>query len=94
MIVIDICLSDIPKEMITRAKNGKAYCKMIVAGRKEPDKYGNDHTVFMSTPKEDKGKPKVYVGSGKTIPVKNDSVQQAESGLKNFSEITNGDLPF
>ena len=34
---LDICLSDIPKERIKTASNGKKYLKAIINPRKAPD---------------------------------------------------------
>ena len=43
---ISICLSDIPKDDIFEY-NGKKYCKVLVAAKKETDKFGKSHTVYM-----------------------------------------------
>lgn len=83
MIVIDICLSDIPADARVKSeKNGKVYAKFVVDERKEKDKFDNTHTVVINQTKEQREAkvPKVYVGSGKeyvfnkTIP-KADYVQ-------------------
>jgi hypothetical protein len=67
MIVTSICLSDIPKESITTAANGKKYVNVVVDQRREKDHYDNTHTVYMSQSKEDRQNklPKKYVGNGK-----------------------------
>ena len=52
MIILDICLSDIPKEEIYTAKNGKKYIKFVVGNKKEKDEWGNDLYVKVSVPKE------------------------------------------
>ena len=36
MIKISICLSDLPKEKITTAGNGKKYVDLVVSERREP----------------------------------------------------------
>ena len=67
MIVIDICLTDVPKELITEGKNGKKYLKLVLNERKSEGKYGETHTLQLSQTKEQreaKASP-VYVGSGK-----------------------------
>lgn len=72
LIVIDICLSDIPEASRTKSeKNGKVYAKFCVADRKEPDQFGNTHTVYMNQTKEQREAqtPKHYVGNGKAIGV-------------------------
>lgn len=68
MIVIDICLSDIPAEArIKSEKNGKVYAKFVVDERKEKDKFDNTHNVAINQTKEQREakQPKVYVGNGK-----------------------------
>ena len=68
MINVSICLSDLPKEKITLSeKNGKKYINLIVDSRKEPDQYGQTHTVYVSQSKDEREnkEPKKYVGNGK-----------------------------
>lgn len=40
-----ICLTDIPKELITVGKNGKKYLNVVVAARREVSQYGYTHYV-------------------------------------------------
>lgn len=61
LVSISICLSDIPKEMIKTASNGKKYIKIHIAEMKQPDNYNNTHTAYILT--EDK--QKTYLGKGK-----------------------------
>jgi len=53
-----ICLTDIPTENITKAKNGKDYVNLTVARMKETDEWNKTHTVYIDTwkpePKEEK----------------------------------------
>ena len=72
MIILDICLSDIPKEEIYTAKNGKKYIKFVVGNKKEKDEWGNDLYVKVSVPKERREEPPVFVGKGKTYESKGD----------------------
>lgn len=67
MIVISICLSDIPEDKITTSSNGKKYVNIVVDQRKEKDQYDNTHTVYMSQSKDERQAkvPKKYVGNGK-----------------------------
>jgi hypothetical protein len=69
MIVIDICLSDIPEWSRKKANNGKVYAKFCIAERKEVDKFDNTHTVYMNPTKEQREakEAKHYVGSGKEL---------------------------
>ena len=50
---ISVCLSDLPKEFITEARNKKGevkkYIKLKVVGRREPDQYGKTHSVEVDT---------------------------------------------
>lgn len=49
---LDICLSDIPKERIKTAANGKKYLKAIIRPRKETDRDGYDHYIAAWVPKD------------------------------------------
>lgn len=62
-----ICLSDIPKDKIKRAENGKCYLNIQVAQRREVDHYGNTHTIYISQTKEEREakENKTYIGQGK-----------------------------
>ena len=64
---LDICLSDIPKERIKRASNGKAYVKVIVGELRQEDERGNNHSVMVYVPKEERheGDRPIYIGRGK-----------------------------
>lgn len=72
MEVINICLSEIPKELIRKAK-GKSYINLVVNPLREVDNYGNDLTVYIQQSKEERErKEKVtYVGKGKTYSFEN-----------------------
>jgi hypothetical protein len=61
---ISVCLSDLPKEFITEAKNKngvvKKYIKLKVVGKREPDQYGNTHSVEVDTWKFEEKKDKKF----------------------------------
>ena len=61
---LDICLSDIPRERITTAKNGKKYLKAIIRPRKEPDRDGYDHYIAAFIPKDERqqGDSPAFIG--------------------------------
>ena len=61
---LDICLSDIPKERIKTAKNGKKYLKAIINPRREPDSDGYDHYIAAFVPKEERndGEGPAFIG--------------------------------
>lgn len=98
MIVISICLSDIPKEARTQAANGKIYANFVVDERREKDNYGNTHTVYINQSKEDRlaKKNKQYVGNGKEFIFSNNSQPSKDTSVSSASpsyEIED-DLPF
>lgn len=49
-----ICLSDIPKELITESRNGKKYLNIEVTALRQPSQYGATHAVKMSVKKADR----------------------------------------
>lgn len=67
MITISLCLSDIPKDKIKQADNGKKYIKLILSERKDVGKFDETHTLIVSKTKEERAAqvPNIYVGSGK-----------------------------
>lgn len=73
MIVIDICLTDVPKELISEGKNGKKYLKLVLNERKSEGKFGETHTLQLSQTKEQREAktPPVYVGGAKNVSYKN-----------------------
>jgi hypothetical protein len=67
LITLSICLTDIPKDKIKEAANGKKYINLCLSERKKTGNYGETHTLFVSQTKDErefKVEP-VYVGSGK-----------------------------
>ena len=81
MITVSICVSDIPKELIKKNDNGKSYMNIVIAPRKEADKFGNTHSVYMSQSKEDREakKEKIYIGNAKEIVFKDASNQKTNT---------------
>jgi hypothetical protein len=94
MLILDICLSDLPAAAITTAKNGKKYIKLVCSERKEPGKFGETHYIALSQTKEEREAKKatVYVGGAKAYnfvtnkSVSKENLFKAEKGgiLKNF----------
>ena len=78
--ILDICLSDIPREEIREGKNGKKYIKLLVSERREPDNWGNNLCVKISVPKERKDERPIYVGGGKTLEPKKTYGYKGELG--------------
>jgi hypothetical protein len=66
LINISVCLTDLPKDKIKTANNGKKYINLCLADRKETGQYGETHALFVSQTKEEREARKdvVYVGSG------------------------------
>lgn len=91
MIIIDICLSDIPEWSRKKANNGKVYAKFCVVERQAPDKFDNTHTVFMNPTKEQREakQDKAYVGGGKVFTFETKTPVQQDAPR---NEVEN-DLP-
>ena len=100
---VSICLSDLPKEHITEAKNGKKYINLAINRKKEPDQYGKDLSVAVDTWKPE---PK-EVGTVEhpnyvnPIPVKQEPVKPNSGNIdfrnsNSLAEAFNSDseLPF
>ena len=47
-----ICLSDITKDMVKVANNGKKYLNVIIGERREVSKMGNTHYIKAYVPKD------------------------------------------
>ena len=102
MLILDICLSDLPSEAITTGKNGKKYIKLVCAERKAEGKFGETHYIALSQTKEEREakKPATYVGGAKNVSYKNVTsaknsiadVVKDEYANSKFNE--NSDLPF
>lgn len=80
---ISICLSDIPEWARKKSENGKWYCSLTVADRKEKDKYDNTHTVYVNKTKEQReaNPEKHYVGNGKAVSFEQPKAAESETDL-------------
>ena len=91
-----ICLSDIPKEAITTAKNGKKYLSVTVFENDEADRYGNHESIQVSRSKEDRdsGVKAIYIGNLKDW--NKEDKKPAPSSIAQPAHIDDGDddLPF
>ena len=54
VLIGSICLSDVPKEAIKTAKNGKEYLNLAVFELNEISKYGNSHIITCEPKKEER----------------------------------------
>lgn len=97
VISVSICLSDLPKDKIKKASNGKLYIGISVREKKEVDQYGNDATAYVTHTKEEKEAAKAsntklekqYVGNGKIFIFSEGGVPEATDSEKDLD-----DLPF
>ena len=83
----------IPKDKLFNGEKG-TYLDCKVAQRKEPDQYGNTHTIYIQKSKDDE---KIYIGEGKAIEFKNDrppSSGDSHTGVNGLGNSSNDDLPF
>jgi len=96
MITLSICLSDLPKEKIQTASNGKKYINLVVDKRKEAGKYGETHTLYVSQSKEEREAKydKKYVGSGKEYVYNGHQNNTAQASVSNEQQQSNDGYPF
>lgn len=92
-----LCLSDIPKELITVGKNGKKYLNIVVNERREVSQYGMTHYVKAYV-KRDQAREGVnyYIGELKPSDYQNNGNAAApavSSSIPGASQ-DNDDLPF
>lgn len=70
LINFSICLTDIPKERIKVANNGKKYLKVSIQDlRVKPDQYGNTHSMYCAQDEEERkrGDKRFYIGNGREL---------------------------
>ncbi len=99
-ISLSICMDDLKSsKKIKKASNGKLYINLTVTGRKDPDNYGNDCSVYATPTKEEKEAAKAknedfkyhFVGNGKVFEfVEQQLTEATDADLENFEK----DLPF
>jgi hypothetical protein len=67
-----ICVSDIPKDKLTQAKNGKLYLNVDIWVNEEKDKYENIGSISVRQTKEEREakEKKTYLGNFKTSELK------------------------
>jgi hypothetical protein len=70
LFVGSICLSDIPKEKVITARNGKAYVNITIWVNDTADQYGNVGSMHISQTKDERetNQKRSYMGNFK-IPV-------------------------
>ncbi len=67
LLIGSICVSDIPKEKLTQAKNGKLYLNIDIWINADVDQYGNIGSVSVRQSKEQREakEKKTYIGNFK-----------------------------
>lgn len=95
LINLSICLSDIPKDRIKLANNGKKYLNVTVQDLREADEYGNTHSLYCTQTKEEREakEKRTYIGRGKEFVF-----QSARPSVEEVAELPVAedldDLPF
>ena len=91
---LDICLSDIPRERIKTAANGKKYLKAIIRPRKETDRDGYDHYIAAFIPKEERqqGDSPAFIGRAQLKEY--DNQQQPRQNAQPANDDGKDDLPW
>ena len=69
LINVSLCVSDIPRDKIFVAENGKKYIGICVSELREVDQYENTHSVFIRQSKEERERKdkRTYIGRGKAV---------------------------
>lgn len=102
IISFSICLTDIPKDKITTAKNGKKYLNLTASVNDETNDYGQNTSIYVSQSKEEREQKlnRQYLGNGKVVYVNGDVVvagQQPQPSQVVNPDVTKeqeDDLPF
>lgn len=94
---LDICLSDIPKDLIKTSTNNKKYLKAIIRPRKETDRDGYDHYIAAWIPPDQRGDRPVFIGRAQDKDAKEEVRARIAGPLPQVEkpkEENNEDLPF
>lgn len=94
LINVSICVTDIPKERIKQANNGKKYIDVCVSELRKPDAYENTHCVFMRQSKEEREakKDRIFIGKGKTVQFK--AAPDTPDSVEQMPSTSPDDMPF
>ena len=88
---LDICLSDIPRERIKTAANGKKYLKAIIRPRQETDRDGYDHYIAAFVPKDERnGDRPAFIGRAQEKHYDDQQPAQQASRNTNTSRSSSG----
>lgn len=97
LINLSICLTDIPKDKIKLANNGKKYLAITVQDLKEADEYGNTHSLYVTQTKEEREakERRAYIGRGKEAIFKSAAPAPSVEQLEELPPVEDlDDLPF
>lgn len=94
LINLSICLTDIPKDKIKKASNGKLYIGITVKPRKTPDDFGQDTYAVIAQSKEERAAKvdQVYIANGDYVSFKSAPESVAAMGTASAEDMD--DLPF
>lgn len=88
-----LCLTDIPKELITVGKNGKKYLNVVVNRRREASKFGMTHYVKAYCKKEQQREGvNYYIGELKPSDYQSNNAVHVSPSTPASNE--KDDLPF
>lgn len=92
-----ICLTDIPKELITVGKNGKKYLNVVVNARREVSQFGHTHYIKAYCRREQqRDGVNYYIGDLKPGKAQPEQARQAGTGYGRHDNVQSDgdDLPF
>lgn len=90
-----LCLTDIPKELITTGKNGKKYLNIVVNKRREVSQFGMTHYVKAHCKKEQQREGvNYYIGELKPSSYQNNNAAGQATSSAPGGENKEDDLPF
>lgn len=92
-----ICLTDIPKELITTGKNGKKYLNIEIGERRQPSQFGATHYVKASVKQEQKRDGvNYYIGDLRPSKFNNQPIQNVATAVPQAytQPDDDGDYPF
>ena len=89
MILLNVCLSDIPKENITTGKNGKEYVNLMLDERRDVGRFGETHSICLTQTKEmrEAKESKVYVVQAKSLLSKREKNKHQHAPFSNQNKL-------
>ena len=98
MIQCKIDVLKVPTDKLYKGEKG-TYLDFKITERKEPDQYGQTHTIYIQ---KEKGDEKIYIGSGKVVEFKTDPNPPesrpegwgASTGVNGYGQAQGDNLPF